>query len=94
MDPIDYVTVGHFRNDTSDEMRLFLEMSGEEVVLSPGQAVELLAKRSPNLLPVTMDYVLGGIQIHPWKEFDPDWHIRFKEKLIRPQYPTRLSEHE
>jgi hypothetical protein len=44
------------------------------------------------LLPVTIDYVEGGLQIHPHKEFDPDWHVRFKGKLVRAGFPTVLAD--
>jgi hypothetical protein len=94
MHPSEYLVVGVFRNDTNDEMRLFLEMTCEEVILSPGHSVEVLAKPSPDLLPLTTDLVAGGIQIHPCREFDPDWHIRFNGKIIKPGHPSRLSEQE
>lgn len=94
MNKQELVTVGAFRNDIEREIRLFLEMLGEEVVLSPGHSVELLARQSPDLLPLTIDYVDGGLQIRPYKEFDPDWHVRFKGKVIRAGHPTILSEHE
>jgi hypothetical protein len=90
----EHVTVGEFRNDTEGQMRLYLEMLGEEVVLAPGHSVELLAKPSANLLPLTIGYVSGGLQIHPCREFDPDWHVRFRGRLIRAGHPTVLTEHE
>lgn len=93
MSPSEYLVVGEFRNDTSQEMSLYLEMTCEEVVLAPGQEVELLAKPDPDLLPLTADFVEGGLQIHPCRVVDPDWHIRFKGKVMKPGYPTRLSEH-
>ena len=89
------VTVAQFRNETATEMRLYLEMAGAEVVMSPGHALELLAAPGEGLLPITVGYVEGGgLQIHPHKEFDPDWHILFAGKLIPAGYPTVLSEHE
>lgn len=94
MTPAEYWVVGQFINDTREEMRIFLEMTCEEVLLSPGHAVELLARPDADLLPLSINYVEGGLQIHPCRVWDPDWHIRFKGKLIRPGYPTRLSEHE
>jgi hypothetical protein len=45
-------------------------------------------------LPITIDYVDGGLQIHPHKEFDPDWHVRFKGQVIRAGHPTVLAEYE
>ena len=93
MSPSEYLVVGEFRNDTPKEMSLYLEMTCEEVVLAPGDEVELLARPDPDLLPLTTDIVEGGLQIHPCRVFDPDWHIRFKGKLMKPGYPTRLAEH-
>lgn len=93
MNPSHYPTVGTFRNDTKAEMRLYLEMIPEEVVLAPGHSVELFARPTPDLLPLTVGLVDGGLQIHAHKVFDPDWHILFNGKLIRPGNPTVLSEH-
>jgi hypothetical protein len=92
--PSEFVIVGEFTNDTGAEVRLFLEMTCEEVILSPGHAVELLARPRPDLLPLTIGAVVGGLQIHACREGDPDWHIRFKGKIIKPGCPTILSEHE
>lgn len=89
-----YVTVARIRNGSKTVMRLYLEMLGEEVVMSPGHAVDLLAYPGEGLLPITIDSVEGGLQIHPHKEFDPDWHVRFAGKVIRAGHPTVLSEHE
>jgi hypothetical protein len=94
MSPSEYIVVGEFSNDTAKEMKLYLEMRCEEVVLSPGHSIQLLAMPSPNLLPLAIGYVEGGLQIYPHKEADPDWHVRFKGKLIRAGHPTLLSEHE
>lgn len=90
----EYPIVGSFRNDTPSDLHLHLEMVPEEVVLSPGHSVDLLAKPTAGLLPLTVDYVLGGLQIHACREFDPDWHVRFNGKIIKAGHPTRLKEHE
>jgi hypothetical protein len=92
--PHPYITVARFRNETNTEMRLYLEMLGAEIVMSPGHAIDLLAAPGKGLLPITIDYVDRGLQIHPHKEFDPDWHVLFAGKLIPAGYPTILSEHE
>jgi hypothetical protein len=89
-----YVTVAEFRNESASRNTLYLEMLAEEVVMSPGHAVELLARPSDGLLPITVDYVDGGLQIHPYKEFDPDWHVRFRGKVMRAGHPTVLSDYE
>lgn len=86
-----HIVVAEFTNDTALEMRLYLEMLGEEIVLAPNHRVELLAKPEPDLQPLTISYVSGGIQVHAFKVVDPDWHIRFKGKLIRAGHPTILS---
>jgi hypothetical protein len=92
MQPEQYVCVAHFHNDTARPMTIILEMLGEEVVLGPGHQVELLALPSEGLLPLSIDYVERGIQVHPHKEFDPDWHVRYRGKIIRAGYPTVLAE--
>ena len=91
MSPSEYPTIAHIRNESQADIRLHLEMTGAEVVLPPGHAVEILAKPSEMLLPLTIDYVEGGLQIHPYKEFDPDWHLRFRGKLVRADNLTVLS---
>ncbi len=88
----DYVVVHEVVNDTEREMRVFLEMTCEEIFLAPGQRMQLLAKPSEDLLPLTVTPLQDGLQIFPNRQFDPDWHIRFKGKLIKPGYPTRLAE--
>jgi hypothetical protein len=88
------IPIACFGNESENKMRLFLEMLGAEVVLSPGQEVELLAEPSEGLLPITCQYSSRGLQIHPNMEFDPHWHVRFKGKLIRAGYPTILDEYE
>jgi len=90
----EHVVVARFRNDSDREVRLYLEMLGQEVVMSSGHSVDLLACPSEALLPITIEYVEGGLQIHPHKEFDPNWHIRFAGKLIKAGNPTVLSEYE
>ncbi|OWQ91898.1 hypothetical protein CDN99_05890 [Roseateles aquatilis] len=87
-----YVVVGHFKSDTDAVMALYLEMLGEEVHLLPGQEVELLAAPDPNLLPITVLLVPIGMHVHPYKVFDPDWHVRFNGRVIRAGNPTRLDE--
>ena len=94
MHPSSYPTVGVFANDTDSEMRLHLEMLAEEVILSPGHSVELLARPTKDLLPLHIGHVPGGLQIHPYKEFDPDWHVRFNGKVIRAGFPTRIADYE
>jgi hypothetical protein len=94
LSPSQYLTVATFRNGSAVELRLYLEMLAEEVVLSPGHEVALLGRPGEGVLPITVDYVDGGLQIHPHKQLDSDWHVRFRGKLIRAGHPTILAEHE
>lgn len=94
MEPSEYPTVGSFSNDTSSDLCLYLEMVPEEVILSPGHSVELLAKPTDDLLPLTVECVDGGFQIHLFRGFDPDWYVRFKGKLIKVACPTCLKDYE
>jgi hypothetical protein len=94
MNPSDYIVVAEITNDSDKDMRIFLEMTCEEIFLSPGHHIELMARPSDELLPITISYINDGLQIFPNREFDPDWHLRFKEQIIKPQYPTRLSDFE
>jgi hypothetical protein len=94
MRALDYVVVGVFRNETQNELSLFLELVPEQVVLSPGHSVELLAKPSDDLLPLTINLVEGGLQIYAHMEAVPDWHVRFNGKTILTQALLILKEHE
>jgi hypothetical protein len=94
MSDTNYITVARFCNESTIEMRLYLEMTGAEIVMRPGHVIDLLASTGEGLLPITIDSVDGGLQIHPYKQFDPDWHIRFEGKIIRAGFPTILAEHE
>ena len=87
-----YIVVGKFSNDTAAEMRIFLEMTCEEIFLLPGHTVELLAKSSDYLLPITVAYISDGLQIFANKQWDVDWHIRFDGRVLKPGFPTRLPE--
>lgn len=94
MDPSAYPTVWAIANDTSSDLCLHLEMIPEEVILSPGHSVELLARPTEGLLPLTIEHVPNGFQIHSCREFDPDWHVRFNGKLIKASSPTVLKDFE
>jgi hypothetical protein len=94
MQPSEYPTVAEIGNDTSTELRCFLEMTCEEIFLPPGERFELLARPSAGLLPISIHQTDDGLQIFPHKEFDPDWHIRYKGKVLKPGFPTYLAGHE
>ena len=86
-----HIVVAEFTNDSPKEMRIFLEMTCEEIFLAPGHHIELLARPSAGLLPITVAYLEDGLQVFPNREFDPDWMIRFEGRVFKPEYPTRLS---
>jgi len=88
------VSVGNFKNETDRPLVLYLEMLCAEVHLSPGHEVELLGMASPELLPISVSVSDGSVTVYPQRVFDPEWHVRFKGKLIPAGWPTRLSEHE
>jgi hypothetical protein len=88
------VVVGAFSNDTTTEMRLYLELLCEQIVMKPGHSVELLARKNDMLIPLTICYVSGGMQIYPYKVVDPEWHVRFNGKLLKAGHPTVLADHE
>jgi hypothetical protein len=88
LNSVDYVTVATFSNDTSRDMRIYLEMIGDEVVLSPGHQIDLLARPSKRLHPLTLNYVRDGVQVFAAQDPDPDWHIRFKVHVYRAGRPT------
>jgi len=94
MEPSEYPTVLSLKNDTFSELHLHLEMIPEEVILSAGHAVDLLAKPTDDLLPLTVDYIADGLLVCACREFDPDWHVRFMGKVIKAASPTRLKEYE
>ncbi len=62
--------------------------------MAPSHVIDLLALPSDGLLPLSIDAIEGGLQVHPHKEFDPDWNVRFRGKVFRAGHPTRLSEYE
>ncbi len=88
------VSVGNFKNETDRPLVLYLEMLCAEVHLSPGHEVELLGTASPELLPISVLVSDGALTVYPHRLSDPEWHVRFKGKLISAGWPTRLSEHE
>ena len=93
MTPENYPVVGRFKNETVFAMTLYLEMLPEEVILEPGDQVELLALPTDNLLPLDVVPVEGGLHIHAHKKWDPDWHVRFRGRVIKAGNPTRLSDY-
>lgn len=93
MTPENYPVVGRFKNETVFAMTLYLEMVPEEVILEPGDEVELLAQPTDNLLPLDVAPVEDGLHIHAHKEWNPDWHVRFRGRVIKAGNPTRLSDY-
>ena len=66
-------------------------MMYEEVFLPSGQEIAILAKKSKDLLPITVHHIYDGLQIFANRDVDPDWLIRFNGEVIKSDYPTRLS---
>ncbi len=93
MTPENYPVVGRFKNETDVAMTLYLEAVPEEVILEPGDEVELLAQPTDNLLPLDVTPVKDGLQIYANNEWDPDWHVRFRGRVIKAGNQTRLSDH-
>ncbi len=89
-----YIIVGIFDNHTEQDLSLYLELTCEEVILSPKQSIKLMAKKENGLLPITVSLVTGGLQIYANQIGDPDWYISFNDKIIKPSHPTRLLDYE
>ena len=85
-----YTSVGIFSNDSEVEITVYLEMLCEEIRVAPGLSFELLIEDIPEALPVTINYVKGGLQIYPHRSV-PEWLIVFKGQKIKPGYPTILA---
>ncbi|WP_143226663.1 hypothetical protein [Acidovorax sp. 62] len=93
MTPENYPVVGRFKNETASLLTLYLEMVPEQVILEPGDEVELLARPADDLLPLDVVRVDDGLHIHANKEWDPDWHVRFRGQVIKADHPTRLLDY-
>ncbi len=87
-----YTSVGIISNETDKEMTVFLELLCEEIRVAPGLSFELLIEEIPEALPVSINYVDGGLQIYPHRSC-PDWLIVFNGKKVKPDYPTILAEY-
>lgn len=88
MPSADLVSVAIISNDTSRDMRLHLEATGDEVVLSPGHKIELLAQSSDEIYPLAINYFDGGMQIYANLDPDPDWHIKFNGRVYSAGRPA------
>jgi hypothetical protein len=93
MDDSEFVEVAHFRNGKKVDVRMYLEMIGDELILPPGYEIDLLARPSPNLLPIYVVCWEDGLQIYPFREPDPDWHFRFEGSIYSAgsREPTNLA---
>lgn len=87
-----YPVVSTFKNETNAEMKLYLEMVPEMVILSPGDEIEPLACPSNGVLPISVERVEDGFHIHAYREADPDWQVRYRSLVIKAEHPTRLSD--
>ncbi|MEN9360425.1 MAG: hypothetical protein RL095_1960 [Verrucomicrobiota bacterium] len=95
----DFVTVlSSFRNEHDRPLQIWLEMLCEGVILPPGESLTLLARPkdrdgSGELLPLSMTWDKdGSLIIYAHTVMDPDWHILYKGKLIKPEWPTKLAD--
>lgn len=88
---MNFRTVGVFSNETDEQMIIYLEMSCEEIHMSPGYAIELLAEDNEDYFPMTILYHKGSLQIYPRKG-SPKWRFRFNGKEFDPDFPSKLSE--
>jgi len=64
MTPENYPVVGRFKNETAVAMTLYLEMVPEEVILEPGDEVELLAQPTGNVLPLDVAPLEDGLSTY------------------------------
>ena len=74
MDKSKLTKISGFQNNTKSDMTLYLEMNCEEISIKPNEKVDLLANIEPDDLPIDINYVDGGLQIHPCKG-NPEWRI-------------------
>ena len=75
----DYIYVGDFYNETDKDITIFLEMNCEEIILSPGHKIRLMAENIPDVLPLDILYHSDGLQIYP-KLGVPEWKFEYKGK--------------
>jgi hypothetical protein len=92
--PSTYPVVATLRNDSPRDMVVWLEMLPEQLILGPGQSVDLVARPDDGLLPLSMHWRRDGVTVFAATLADPDWHLRFNGHLIRPATPTRLVDFE
>jgi hypothetical protein len=90
---MEFKTVGYISNEMDKDITVFLEILGEEVVLSPGHEMELFSENKEEHFPMHIFYRSDGIQIYPHRG-SPKWLVKFNGKEIVPAYPTKLSEYE
>lgn len=92
--PSTYPVVLELENHGTTELRAWLEMVPECVILSPGHRIELLARPDEGLLPLDLERTADGWVVHAAQLADPDWHVRFKGHRLKPASDTRLADFE
>ena len=86
-----YRSVGVFSNETDEEMTIFLEVLCEEIHMSPGHEIELLAEDNDDHFPVTILYHKEGLQVYP-RSGCTEWKFIFNGREYTADYPSKLSE--
>ena len=84
-------TVGIFSNETDKLMTIYLELTCEEIHMSPGHEIELLAEDNDDHFPMNILYHEDALQIYP-REGSPEWRFIFNGKEYEADYPSKLSE--
>jgi len=86
-----YKTVGIFSNETDEEMIIYLEITCEEIHMSPGHEIELLAEDNDDHFPVSILYHKDSLHIYP-RLGAPEWKFIFNGKEYETDHPSKLSE--
>ena len=84
-------TVGIFSNETEEDMIICLELTCEEIHMSPGHEIELLAEDNDDHFPMNILYHKSSLQIYP-RLGSPEWKFIFNGKEYDADYPSKLSE--
>jgi len=84
-------TVGIFSNETDEDMTVCLEVTCEEIHMSPGHEIELLAEDNDEYFPMNILYHKGSLQIYP-RLGSPEWKFIFNGEEYEADYLSKLSE--
>ncbi len=84
-------TVGIFSNETDELMTISLEVTCEEIRMSPGDEIELLAEDNDEHFPMNILYHKDGLQIYP-RFGSTEWKFRYNGKVYEADWPSILSD--